>query len=160
MRDSWDGYAFWFPDDKTGWSVSLGWDMVEACSGTFERDVVHWTDKLLPGEEPRLVTLNRMDGARTQVWPFKVNDCDLFTTVPPLASGISELRVFDNDWTEDPTESSPRPNANVWGWMVHGTLAWTADGSAARFSFTQWTVWHKEGSKLSAEPVMQKLMLK
>jgi hypothetical protein len=147
-----DGWGWSFGDAKTGWRVTFGFDVIHYCNtGEIVGDELHWADKLLPGDEFRLVSLNKFDEARTAVWPFQAFDCDLFTTVDPLASGNSVMLLIDNDWT-----GSDRPNSNTWGWTAHGTLAWTSDGSAAQFSFHRRLVWHKDAP---SEVKTQKLSL-
>ncbi|MBE0593563.1 MAG: hypothetical protein IH616_14310 [Gemmatimonadales bacterium] len=146
-RGSSTDFGWSFPDFKTGWQVTFGFDVVQYCNGVWDGDELYWADKLLPGDEFRDVSLNKFGEARTAVWPFTDFDCDLFATVAPLASGTSVMLLIDNDWS-----GSARPNTNTWGWMLHGTLAWTADDSPAQFSFHRRLVWNKDkGTKLVSQ---------
>ena len=145
-------WAVSWSDSKTGWRVVFGADMLEFCSGIVDFDEVHWADKVLPQETERIVDLSKKGEARTSVWPFMAFDCGLFTTVDPLASGLSVLISTDNDFY-----GSNNPNTNSWGFRAHGTLAWTADGSPAHFSFHRQLVWHKGNP---AQIKTQKLVLK
>jgi hypothetical protein len=147
------GWGWSFADAETGWRVNFGFDVMHYCNtGEIVGDELHWADKILPGDEFRLVSLNRFDEAWTTVWPFTAFDCGLFATVEPLASGYSMMQLIDNDWT-----GSERPNSNSWGWTARGTLAWTVDDSPAQFSFHRRLVWHKDAP---AELKSQKLVLK
>lgn len=141
--------AYTFADPATGWRVTFGLDVAEYCAGIIDFDLLYWSDKYLPTD--RLVSLNKME-ARTAVWPFLAFDCALFTTVDPLASGLSTFYYIDNDLF-----GSDNPNVNAWGFKATGTLAWTADGTPAQFSFHRRLVWDKDNP---ARLVSQKLTLK
>jgi len=143
--------AYVFPDAATGWQVTFGVDMLEFCDGIADFDLLYWADKNLPNDPDRWVSLNKME-ARTAVWPFLDFDCALFTTVEPLATGMSTFYFIDNDIL-----GSDSPNTNSWGFMAAGTLAWTADGTPAQFSFHRRLVWHKD---TPTKLVSQKLTLK
>ncbi len=136
------GSAGWwlrFDDAATGWSITFGLNLPEACTGTAVFDELQWADKDLPVEFFRDNSLNVFESAYTAVWPFHGFDCDLYTTVEPIATGYSRMVWTDNDWT-----GSPNPNSNTWGWMAHGSLTW-ADGTAAQLAFHRRFVWHKNG---------------
>jgi hypothetical protein len=147
-----DGYAaYTWADPATGWRVTFGLDMLEYCDGIVDFDLLYWADKNIPNDPDRIVSLNKME-ARTAVWPFLDFDCALFTSVDPLASGMSTFYYIDNDIL-----GSTSANTNSWGFMASGTLAWTADGSPAQFSFVRRLVWKKDEP---ARVVAQKLVLR
>ena len=52
-----------------------------------------------------------------RVWDFLAFDCELFTTIDPVASGDAKLRNVDNDLF-----GTVDPNANAWSFMAHGQL--------------------------------------
>ena len=151
-----DGVWAWsWPDPKTGLRVVFGADMTEFCGGIIDFDEVHWADKVLPNEDERIVSLDVSRDIRTSVWPFLDFDCALFTSVDPLASGTSTLKRTDNDLT-----GTPGANTNTWGFMAHGTLAWTADGSAAQFSFHRRMQWDTNDFAGTFRVLTQKLTLR
>jgi hypothetical protein len=143
-----------FNDPATGWAVTFGINLPEACTGDAVFAELQWADKDLPVEFFRDNSLNIAESAYTVVWPFtvafQVEDCELYTTVEPVATGYSDLV-----WTDNDLFGSDNPNSNTWGWMAHGTLAW-ADGTPAHFSFHRRLVWHKDAP---AKLVSQKLNL-
>ncbi len=147
-------WALSWADPGTGWRVTFGVDMLEFCDGIVDFDEVHWADKVIPQEVERIVSLAKKGEARTSVWPFMDFDCALFTTIDPLASGLSVLISPDNDLT-----GTPGANMNSWGFMAHGRLSWTVDGSHAQFSFHRRVQWDTiDGA--SFRVLSQKLVLK
>ncbi len=148
-RASGGAWASW-GDPVAGTRVTIGLDMVEWCSEVYDFDELHWADKYLPNV--RLNSLNAWDDARITVWPFFAFDCGLFTTVQPLASGLGQAMYLDNDLF-----GSPNANTNTWGFMAHGTLAWTADGTPAQLSAHLRWVW-KKGEP--AQIITRKIVLK
>jgi len=144
--------AFSFGDFASGQRVTFGTFDEEYCAGILDFDEIIWADKVLPLKLFRLNSLNKMDDVRTTVWPFTAFDCDLFTTVEPVARGTSDLIYIDND-----VFISENPNVNSYGVSAHGALAWTADGSPANLSFHVRIVEKKDGTLLSFN---QKLSLK
>lgn len=120
--------AFTWVDTKAGTRVTIGVDVFEFCAGIINFDFVPYQDVLLPEDRP-LLTLGLGDDMRTTVWPFLDFDCDLFTTVTPLAHGVSDLVHTDNDlFGAQPDDN----NANAWGFMAHGILA-SPSGADAPF---------------------------
>lgn len=114
----------WF-DPNAGTRVVIGVDPVQFCGGAgFE--VVPFQDAIL--SDGRFVRLLQGRAMTTSVWPFTGFSCALFTTVTPLATGVSDLVYTDNDLF-----GSVDPNANAWGYLAHGTLT-RPSGAAAGFS--------------------------
>ncbi len=131
MRDEIPIGVAWF-DPKAGMDVTFGFDPVAFCGGSSDFDVVQLQLVQNPG---RVLALLQGE-VRTTVWPFTQFDCDLFTTVEPLASGSADFTWHDNDWLGllDPNK------INAFGWHAHGILT-RPSGAKARFSahFTfQW----------------------
>jgi hypothetical protein len=68
---------------------------------------------------------------RTTVWDFLDFDCDLFTTVPPVASGVADLIITDNAYLG----VGPDDNfANSWQFHAKGILYYSDGGAPARLS--------------------------
>ena len=118
-------FATTWVDPNAGTRVVIGVDPVQFCGGaSFE--VVPFQDAIL--SDGRFVRLLQGTGMATSVWPFTGFSCALFTTVTPLATGVSDLVYTDNNLF-----GSIDPNANAWGYLAHGTLT-RPSGAAGRFS--------------------------
>ena len=112
-------------DVDAGLRVVIGADMDEFCAGIIDFDLVDFQDANLPGG--RIVS--NMNGVmQTRVWNFLEFDCALLTTIPPIATGTSQLRGVDNDLAATVVN-----NTNTWGWMAQGTLT-GEDGGRVRFN--------------------------
>ncbi len=101
-------------DPAAGLRVILGADIDEFCAGIIDFDVIDIQDVNVAEDR---VLRNSRGQVRTTVWDFLAFDCALFTTVDPVASGMSTLRNVDNDLF-----GTADPNVNVWSWMAHGRL--------------------------------------
>lgn len=123
-------YGVTWVDSDAGLRIAYGFDLVTLCQGTQEFD-------LLSFQEPRLPlgrTVNRVKGeGQTTVWAFTDFDCGRFTTEAPLASGTSLLDGGSNDLF-----ITGEDNARYFRLQARGTLAWEADGSAARLRASLW----------------------
>ncbi len=113
-------------DVDAGLRVVLGADLNEFCAAIVDFDIIALQDANLPSG--RTVSLAAGE-VQTTVWDFLAFDCDLFTTIAPVAWGSANLQNNDNDLA-----GSVVNNTNTWGWTAQGMLAWTADGSPATFS--------------------------
>jgi hypothetical protein len=115
-------------DDKSGLRLIIGFDVVEYCGGTEDFDLVWYQDLY---RNNGWQGLGQGEDMRTSVWPFLAWDCDMFTTVSPVASGLADLIVNDNAWSGfDPDKN----RANSWGKSVHGHLNYTDGGAKAVLS--------------------------
>jgi hypothetical protein len=112
-------------DTDFGLRVVIGADMDEFCAGIVDFDLVSYQDANLP--DGRIVS-NMVGAMQTRVWDFLEFDCDLFTSIPPIAVVTAMLKGVDND-----LEGTVVHNTNTWGWMAQGSLL-GADGSRVRFS--------------------------
>jgi len=113
-------------DLDSGLRVVLGADMDEFCAGIVNFELIAFQDANLP--TGRIVSVATGE-VQTRVWDFLDFDCDLFTTIAPVAAGSANLQNNDND-----LQGSAVNNTNTWGWTANGMLEWTADGSPARFN--------------------------
>jgi hypothetical protein len=127
-------------DPVRGMRITIGYDPVDECldpANYTDYDLLIWADKFLPTDRDN--SLNQWKDARIAVWSFFPNDCALFTTLQPLATGYGDASWLDNDYF-----GSSNPNSNVWGAMVHGTLTSTADGSTMQVSGHYKFLWDKK----------------
>lgn len=113
VRDS-DPSAFTWIDAEAGLRVVVGADMDEYCAGIINFDLIAYQDVNL--SSGRIVS-NMRGFMQTTVWDFLEFDCDLFTSVDPVASGFANFRWVDNDLL-----ASDNNNNYAWTWMVHGKL--------------------------------------
>ena len=119
-------FAVSWADPESGLRATVGFDTDEYCANIIDFDIVAVQDVDLP--TGRLLGPVQGDDMQTAVWPFTAFDCALFTTVEPLATGVSEFRLTDND-----VFGTVVNNANAWGWRTHGALT-LASGDKAQFS--------------------------
>lgn len=122
------GWALGVTDFESGLQLILGADIVEYCNGIIDFDVVSFMDVWV-NDRPLLSKVHGED-VRTTVWPFTDFDCELFTTVDPVASGVSDVINTDNDVFG----VGDGNNGNAWGFSAHGILEYTASGEPAVFS--------------------------
>jgi hypothetical protein len=106
--------AVTWPDFKNGMRVTIGLDMLEFCADIIDFELWDFNDQVL---KDRRKGLTHGDDLQTDVWPFTAFDCGLFTTVTPLASGVSDVVNTDNDLFQSGVN-----DANAWGWRAHGKL--------------------------------------
>jgi hypothetical protein len=105
----------WF-DPESGLRVIVGADVDEFCAGNLNFDIVEWQDVNLADGR----TLTNGNGVmQATVWDFLEFDCDLFTTVDPVASGYARFRYVDNDIFGI---AEGDRNANSWTFMANGKL--------------------------------------
>lgn len=132
-RDSYNGARF-DVDMNSGLLSVLGVDIVQWCTDGAPFDVIYYSDKSLQSGF-RLNTLEKAD-VTASVWPFTIFDCELFTTVQPLATGIARYRLHDNDLF-GPQFCEEKNNANAFGVKANGTL-YSPSGEAKQFSMHHW----------------------
>lgn len=117
-----DTAGFFLSDFKSGLGVAHGGDVVEFCqTGSTEFDPVLVQLVDVPDDFDRAIVHLVGDDMPTTVWPFPDFDCELFTTVDPIATGTADLIYTDND-----VDVSNNPNANSFGLSAHGKV--TTDG--------------------------------
>lgn len=127
-------------DPVRGLRITIGYDPVDRCldpANYTDYDLVIWADKFLPTGRDN--SLNQWKDARIAVWPFFANDCALFSTIQPLATGYGDANWLDNDFF-----GSSNQNSNIWGAMVHAALTSTADGSTMQVSGHYKILWDKK----------------
>ncbi len=123
-------FATFDVDASAGISSILGADPVEFCSGPFDFDFITFADKIVQNGL-RLNTIGR-GHVTASVWPFTVFDCDLFLTIPPLATGTAKVVNNDNDLFGN-AFCDEKNNINSFGWQGHGTL-YSPAGEKRQFS--------------------------
>ena len=121
-------------DTHSGLLSVVGVDIVQWCTDGAPFDTFYYADKDLQDG----FRLNTGEKAYVQasVWPITVFDCELFTTVQPLATGMAKFRSHDNDlfglrFCEE------KNNANAFGSRANGTL-YSPSGEARQFSMHTW----------------------
>jgi len=119
--------AFTWVDFKSGLRVTIGVDMLEYCDGIINFDLVWWQDIYNP---TRL--LGQAQGElQAAVWDFLDFDCELFTTVPPVASGDAYFRIQDNSEYGVGEDDN---FANSWNFHANGTLYYSDGGAPAQLN--------------------------
>ena len=127
VRGGFNAAVSWV-DAKSGMRVIIGLDIVDLCTGPFTFDFFSFQDLNLPNG--RIVEIVQGEDIQTSVWGFLPFDCGQFTTVAPLASGLSDMVVTDNDlFGVAPGDK----NANAFGFRAHGSLT-RPSGADAAFS--------------------------
>lgn len=124
-------FAVFYVDAKAGVSAIHGADIIEFCGGTIDFDLVDLQRIDVPEDANRVNDILQGDDVRTSVWPFTVFDCNLFTTVTPLATGTADVRLTDNDVFVFLNPESV--NHNAFGFRAHGKLEDSA-GETVNFS--------------------------
>ena len=109
----------WIPDMKSGMSITLGIDNISFCQGGFDLDTVSIKEILIP-EDANRINQQLSGSVQASVWPFTVFDCDLFLTVPPLATGYADIQATDNDLLV--FNNPENVNHNAFGITAHGKL--------------------------------------
>jgi hypothetical protein len=117
-------------DTHSGLLSIVGVDIVQWCTDGAPFDTFYYKDKDLQDG----FRLNTVEQAYVQasVWPITVFDCELFTTVQPLATGMAYFRSHDNDLF-GPRFCEEKNNANAFGRRANGTL-YSPSGEARQFS--------------------------
>ena len=133
-------WADFYVDEESGLLVVLGVDIEDWCAAEVPFDVIYYSDKFL-SNPPRINTLEKAD-VTTSVWDFTEFDCDLFTSVDPLATGIARLLYHDNDLFA-PWNCELKNNANAFGLKVNGTL-YSPSGEAMQFNMKWWGLYECE----------------
>ena len=132
-----DAFAMFDVDTNAGISSILGADPNEFCIGIIDFDTVSFMDVDVPEDANRIS--EKLSGhVRASVWPFTVFDCNLFLTVPPLATGMAKVKGTDNDLVV--FLNPDNVNANAFGYNAHGKL-FDQSGSAKQFSLVFRGVW-------------------
>lgn len=141
------------PDMKSGMSITVGIDTIGFCNGVFDLDLLSVKEIAIP-EDANRINQQVSGTVRADVWPFTVFDCDLFLTVPPLASGYVDVRGTDNDLF---VFLNPENNRNAFGLTGHGKLQdmW---GNTRNTSFTYRVSW--DGIDFDAGTEVVKVKLK
>jgi hypothetical protein len=119
--------AYTWVDLRTGYRVVVGADMDEYCAFIFNFDTLPVTMVDIPTLESRFV-VHGGGIVRAEVFNFIEFDCALFTAVGPVAEGMAEFKVVDNDWLGTVETNA----ANAWGFNVKGTLTDNATGEPRR----------------------------
>jgi hypothetical protein len=115
-------------DEESGLRAVFGISMADYCAGNLNfTDYVTGMIVFTPSGD---VHRNQQAPIYTEVYGFTDWDCELFTTIGPLATGYSMLKNVDNDLDG---VSPDDPSANAWKWTANGVLAYTADDSKAIF---------------------------
>lgn len=122
--------AFTWIDFKSGLRVIVGADMDEFCAGTINFDLVWYQDIYNP---TRLLGQGQGE-VQTTVWDFLEFDCALFTTVPPVASGVAHFINTDNDFDGVGEDDN---FANAWTLRANGTLYYSDGGAPAQLNAFQ-----------------------
>lgn len=114
MRDGYPvGALMRDPDTQLG--LAIGRTAKEACSGTPRYYLQTWADKVLAD---RLVSMAQGTDVPTEVWDASQGwDCATILAGEPLASGVSDVVVTNNDLF-----NSGQMNRVVM-WRAHGILA-------------------------------------
>jgi len=119
--------AWTWIDSKSGLRLTIGLDMLEYCGGTINFDLIWWQDIYNP---TRL--LGQAQGElQAAVWDFLEFDCELFTTVPPVASGDAYLRIQDNAEIGVGEDDN---FTNSWQFHANGTLYYSDGGAPAQLN--------------------------
>ncbi len=125
-----------WPDFKAGTSVYIGFDPAELCTWTFDFDLVPFQEVHANGGQ-RVLRHVQGRNLTTSVWPFIGFNCGLFTSVAPLARGVSDLNATDNDvFVSGPV------NANAFGYRAHGKLTRASGADAAFSAHANWRINH------------------
>ena len=114
--------ALWWVDAREGTLIVTGVDIVDWCTGPAPFDTFSFQDAEL---RDRINTIQKGQDITTSVWPFDVLDCFLFTTLDPLATGLTEVVWPDSDLVLSGDQ------AYAGSIMVRGFLT-TPDGARAR----------------------------
>ena len=120
--------AYSWVDFKSGLRLTIGLDMLEYCDGTINFDLIWYKDIYNPS---RWLGQGQGEDLQTDVWPFLEFDCELFTTVPPLASGVAYFRSMDNAYDGVGEDDN---FTNSWGGHANGTLYYSDGGAPAQLN--------------------------
>jgi len=132
-----DGYFFarFFVDEASGMSAVVGTDIVAFCSGSADFTFISYSDKDIQ-EGLRLSTLEKGEDLFASVWGFAEFNCERFLTELPLATGLVDYRMHDNDLF-GLRFCEIKNNMNAWGWSFHGTV-YTPFGDKRQLSGHFW----------------------
>ena len=115
-------------DWEAGLRVVIGADMDEFCADIYDFDFFAYQDGTLP--DGRTFTVGVGGNMQTRVWDFLEWECDLLTTIPPIAVGTSRLMNVDNSLAGVGEDDN---FTNTWAWSAQGVLV-GADGGRAPFN--------------------------
>lgn len=143
----------WIPDMKSGMSITLGIDNIDFCLGGFNLDTVSIKEIDIP-EDANRINQQLSGSVQAAVWPFTVFECDLFLTVPPLATGYADIQATDNDLLV--FLNPDNVNHNAFGISAHGKLQdmW---GATKQMSFTYRVNWDGNDDSTFKEVIKVKL---
>lgn len=127
-------------DMDTGLLAVTGVNIVQWCTDGAPFDTIYYADKNLQ-DGFRLNTLEKAE-VTTSVWPFTVFDCALFTSVPPLATGVANYRLHDNDLFGNQF-CEEKNNANAFGRKVNGKL-YSPQGEGRNLNMHVWGIYDCE----------------
>jgi hypothetical protein len=134
-----DTIGLFIPDQSTGISVTIAADVVQDCEiGDPAFELVRIQHLAVPEDANRINEVLHGDDLSATVWPFTEFDCDLFTTVDPIAVGTVDLRGTDNDLVV--YLNPDNVNANAFGFMAHGVV-YDENGESMRLNTILRAVW-------------------
>ncbi len=119
--------AVGWTDERNGTFVMIGFDPAGLCTGSYAFDMAP-IQQVYRRDGSAAFQHLQGTGVQTSVWPFPSFNCALFTTVAPLARGLSDLVYTDNDYS-----GAGPANTNAFGYRAHGTLT-RGNGTSAAFS--------------------------
>lgn len=132
-----DGYFrnFIVIDDERGMMATIGTDVIKFCQGQGERAFISFADKNIQ-EGLRLSTLEKGKDFFASVWGFTEFNCERILTELPLATGLVDYRMHDNDLFGR-RFCDIKNNMNAFGRSFHGTL-YSPFGDKKKFSAHIW----------------------
>ncbi len=123
-------WAFVEVDVNSGLLAVLGVDIVQWCTDGAPFDTIYYSDKDL--QDGFRLNTSEKGYVQASVWPFTDFDCELFTTMQPLATGMAFSRARDNDYF-GLRYCDEKNNMNAFGSKANGTL-YSPGGEAKQFS--------------------------
>lgn len=121
-------------DINSGLLSIIGVDIVQWCTDGAPFDTIYYADKDL--QDGFRLNTSENGYVQASVWPFTDFDCELFTTMDPLATGMANYRSHDNDLF-GPRFCEEKNNMNAFGRRANGTL-YSPSGEASQFSMHTW----------------------
>ena len=149
-----DDFAVFNIDTRNGLSAVLGADPNEFCNGIVNFDTVSYLEVDVP-EDANRISQKLSGHVQASVWPFTVFDCTLFSTVPPLATGMAKVKGTDNDLFV--FLNPDNVNANAFGYNAHGALT-DQSGNRRNFNLVFRAVW--DGNDPSTFRIVELIQLK
>jgi len=132
-----DGYFsnFMIIDSERGVMATIGSDVIKFCQGQGERGFISFADKDIQ-EGLRLSTLEKGEDLFASVWGFTEFNCERILTELPLATGLVDYRMHDNDLFGR-RFCDIKNNMNAFGASFHGRL-YSPFGDKKQFSAHLW----------------------